>query len=73
VEVMVAFVILPLKGERYIMIPQLRVVTLLNDQIRQVQQTNLAHQIHETYTTFPDIRPRSQGDYQLQRGGTAEA
>ena len=43
VEVTVAFVILPLKGERYIMIPQLRVVTLLNDQIRQVQQTNLAH------------------------------
>jgi len=43
VEVTVTFVILPLKGERYIMIPQLRVITLLNDQIRQVQHTNLAH------------------------------
>jgi len=39
VEVTVAFVVLPVGAERYVMVPQLRVLTLLDNVIRQVRTT----------------------------------
>ena len=63
VEITIAFVILPVRDQQYIMIPQLRVVTLLNDQIQQVTRMNSAQQNHETYTLFAGIQPRNKGRY----------
>jgi hypothetical protein len=37
VEVVVAFVVLPIHGARYVMVPQLRALTLLDNSIRLVR------------------------------------
>src|SRR6266542_2889773 len=72
VEITIAFVILPVRDERYIMVPQLRVVMLLNDQIRQVTRMNSTQQKHKTYTMSAGVQPGNQGGYQLQKRRTLE-